>query len=158
MRTPSGSFAWKRSKPIRSPLRSRLQNAARNRLSRWPSASDSGQGENFVMGVFVDGQLVGMTGFFRRVEEKTRHRGVISGVYVKPDFRRQGIAHALMSAVISRAPSHAGLEQITLAVSSERPPAKALYASLGFTSCQLEPRALRVGDKYVDEEWMMLKI
>ena len=118
----------------------------------------SGQGENFVMGVFVGGQLAGMTGFFRRLEEKTRHRGVIWGVYVKPEFRRQGIAQALMSAVIGRARTQVGLEQITLAVSSERPAAKALYASLGFTSCQLEPRALKVGDKYVDEEWMMLKI
>jgi ribosomal protein S18 acetylase RimI-like enzyme len=109
------------------------------------------------MGVFVDGQLVAMTGFYRRMEEKTRHRGVIWGVYVKSDFRRQGIARALMSAVISRARTQVGLEQITLAVSSERPAAKALYASLGFTSCQLEPRALKVGDQYVDEEWMMLK-
>jgi ribosomal protein S18 acetylase RimI-like enzyme len=117
----------------------------------------SGQGENFVMGVFVDGQLVAMTGFYRRMEEKTRHRGVIWGVYVKSDFRRQGIAHALMSAVISRARTQVGLEQVTLAVSSERPAAKGLYASLGFTSCQLEPRALKVGDKYFDEEWMMLK-
>ena len=118
----------------------------------------SGKGENFVMGIFVDGLLIAMTGFYRRAEEKTRHRGVIWGVFVKPDFRRQGMAHALMSAVISRARTQVGLEQITLAVSSERPAAKALYASLGFTSCHLEPRALKLGDKYVDEEWMMLRI
>lgn len=117
-----------------------------------------GQGENFVTGGFIDGQLVAMTGFYRRIEEKTRHRGVIWGVYVKPDFRRQGIAYTLVSAVINRARTQVGLEQITLAVSSEQPAAKALYGSLGFTSCQLEPRALKVGDKYVDEEWMMLRI
>lgn len=118
----------------------------------------SGQDENFAMGVFVAGQLVAVTGFYRRMEEKTRHRGVIWGVYVKPDFRRKGVAQALMSAVISRARTQVGLEQITLAVSCDRPAAKALYTGLGFTSCQLEPRALKVGDRYVDEEWMMLKI
>lgn len=137
------------------------ESAAEHRTKSVESAAvrlGSGHDENFVMGALVDGQLVGMTGFFRRVEEKTRHRGGVWGVYVKPDFRRQGIAHSLMSAVISRARTQVGLEQITLAVSTEKAAGKALYASLGFKPCQVEPHALKVGDKYVDEEWMMLRL
>ena len=95
--------------------------------------------------------------FFRLEEEKTRHRGCIWGVYDKPAFRRQGMARAWLSAIIKRVRSQKGLEQITVAVSSQRSAAKALYLSLGFKSYRFEPQALKVGDIYVDEEWMALK-
>lgn len=95
--------------------------------------------------------------FFRLEEEKTRHRGCIWGVYDKPAFRRQGMARAWLSAIIKHVRSQKGLEQITVAVSSQRSAAKALYLSLGFKSYRFEPQALKVGDIYVDEEWMALK-
>ncbi len=118
----------------------------------------SGQDENFVVGAFAEHDLVGVAGFFRLPEEKTRHKGCIWGVYIKPDFRRQGLARALISAVLDRARVQPGLEQVTLAVSTLRPGAKALYASMGFNGYRVEPRALKVGDVYVDEEWMSLDI
>lgn len=105
-----------------------------------------GEGEDFVMGAFSGEQLVGMAGFLRLEEEKTRHRGCIWGVYDKPAFRRQGMARAWLSAIIKRVRSQKGLEQITVVVSSQRSAAKVLYLSLGLKSYRFEPQALKVGD------------
>jgi ribosomal protein S18 acetylase RimI-like enzyme len=117
-----------------------------------------GQEENFVMGAFTGSELVGTAGFFRPPEEKTRHKGCLWGVYIKPGFRRQGLARGLISALLDRAQPQAGLEQVTLAVSTDRPAAKALYRSLGFKTYAIEPRALKVEDTYADEEWMALDL
>jgi hypothetical protein len=51
----------------------------------------SGSGENFTLGAFVDGQLVGVAGFFRSPEEKTRHKGRVWGVYVKREQREKAL-------------------------------------------------------------------
>src|SRR6202047_5650863 len=37
--------------------------------------------DNFVLGAFIDRQLIGMAGFFRRRGEKIRHRGGVWGGY-----------------------------------------------------------------------------
>ena len=118
----------------------------------------SGQEENFVMGAFSGEELAAMAGFYRLSEEKARHKGCIWGVYVSSQFRRKGIGQSLMLAVLNRARAQSGLEQITLAVSDQRPAPRALYLSLGFKSYAIEPRALKVSGVYVDEEWMALDI
>jgi RimJ/RimL family protein N-acetyltransferase len=119
---------------------------------------DSGQEQSFVMGAFIEGELVGTAGFFRLPEEKTRHKGRVWGVYIKSDFRRRGIARDVMQAVLDRVRTLPGLEQITLAVSTHGPAAKALYLSLGFQGYGIEPRALKINGAYVDEEWMVLDV
>src|SRR5271169_790835 len=48
-------------------------------------------GDNFVLGAFIDRQLIGMAGFFRRRGEKIRHRGGIWGVYVSEECRGKGV-------------------------------------------------------------------
>lgn len=122
------------------------------------SRLESGQEENFVIGAFSGRKLIGTAGFFRLPEEKTRHKGCVWGVYLKPEFRQKGIASSVVRAVVDRARTQPGLEQIILAVSSERPAAKALYLRLGFKSYGIEPHALKVGEVYVDEEWMTMDI
>jgi RimJ/RimL family protein N-acetyltransferase len=118
----------------------------------------SGQDENFVVGAFKDPELVGITGFFRLPGEKTRHKGCVWGVYIKPDHRGKGLAQSLLSAALEKARPQPGLEQIILAVSTSRPAARKLYLSLGFKPYRVEPRALKVDGVYVDEEWMSLDV
>ena len=58
---------------------------------------------NFVVGAFEDGKLIGTAGFFRRSNNKERHKGHIWGVYVRPESRGKGIASALMKEIVRRA-------------------------------------------------------
>jgi ribosomal protein S18 acetylase RimI-like enzyme len=117
---------------------------------------NSGSGENFVLGAFVNGQLAGMAGFFRSPEEKTRHKGQVWGVYVKPEQRGRGVGQALMKELLRLAQSQPGLEQVMLAVASRQAPASKLYLQLGFQVYGHEPQALKVGQVYADEDLMTL--
>ena len=47
---------------------------------------------------------------------------------------------------------------ITLAVATVQPGARHLYRSLGVESFGCEPRALKIGDTYGDEEHMVLRL
>ena len=120
----------------------------RNRLS--------GGQDNFVLGAFIERQLIGMAGFFRRRGEKIRHRGGIWGVYVSEECRGKGVGRALLGELIGLVQLMPGMEQVALAVSSQNAGAKGLYESLGFEVYGCERRALKTGDEYVDEELMVL--
>jgi ribosomal protein S18 acetylase RimI-like enzyme len=112
--------------------------------------------DNFVLGAFIDRQLMGMAGFFRRRGEKIRHRGGIWGVYVSEECRGKGVGRALLGELIGLVQLLPGMEQVALAVSSQNAGAKGLYESLGFEVYGCERRALKIGDEYVDEELMVL--
>jgi len=112
--------------------------------------------DNFVLGAFIDRQLIGMAGFFRRRGEKIRHRGGIWGVYVSEECRGNGIGRALLGELIGLLQLLPGMQQVALAVSSQNAGAKGLYESLGFEVYGCERRALKIGDEYVDEELMVL--
>jgi ribosomal protein S18 acetylase RimI-like enzyme len=122
--------------------------AIRNRLG---TADD-----NFVLGAFIDRQLIGMAGFFRRKGEKICHRGEIWGVYVSEECRGKGVGRALLGEMIGLVQLLPGMEQVALGVSIQNLGAKSLYESLGFEVYGCEKRALKIGDEYVDEELMVL--
>jgi ribosomal protein S18 acetylase RimI-like enzyme len=112
--------------------------------------------DHFVMGAFDGSQLIGMAGFFRRDEAKTSHRGHIWGVYISGKYRGQGVGRALLAELLRQARSLPGIEQVTLAVSSDNIPARRLYEALGFEMYGCEARALKIGEVYVDEDLMVL--
>jgi RimJ/RimL family protein N-acetyltransferase len=58
--------------------------------------------------------------------------------------------------VIAVAKSEA--EQLLATVASLNHPAKALYAKLGFTQFGHEPRAHKVGERYYDQDHLMLML
>ncbi len=109
---------------------------------------------NFVFGVFVNGELQGTAGFVRETQPKSRHKGRVWGVYLRAEMRGKGIGRGLLRSLLERAAEIAGLEQILLSVTTTQAAAIALYRSLGFTSFGCEVRALKIGDRYIDEEYM----
>jgi ribosomal protein S18 acetylase RimI-like enzyme len=113
--------------------------------------------DNFIIGGFVEGQLAGLAGFYRHKHAKTAHNGTIWGVYVSKEHRKKGLGRALLAEILHQAESSPGIEQIFLRVGSTNSAAKSLYESLGFRTCGFEPRVLKVGVKYVDEETMVLR-
>ena len=112
---------------------------------------------NFILGVF-DGALVGMVGFRREQSAKSRHKGVIWGMYVAGEARGRGVGRPLIGQAVAKARTQPGLEQITLAVVTTNEAARQLYLSLGFVVYGVEPRALKVDGRYLDEDLMVLSL
>lgn len=110
----------------------------------------------FVVGAFASGELVGMAGFYRETGPKTRHKGHVWGVYVTAVMRRQGVGRRLMETLLACAMHVPGLEQIHLAVTTPQEPAAKLYRTLGFEPFAREVKALKVGDRYIDEDFFAL--
>jgi ribosomal protein S18 acetylase RimI-like enzyme len=89
--------------------RAGIEQAARN-LAK----SDN---DNFVIGVFVQGQLAGVAGFYRHKHAKTAHNGTIWGGYVSKERRKQGLGLTLLAEVVRLAELSPGIEQIFLGAS-----------------------------------------
>jgi ribosomal protein S18 acetylase RimI-like enzyme len=114
--------------------------------------------ENFTLGAFEDEQLVGMVGFYRENALKLWHKGYIVSMYVLPEYRWRGIARALLIEAIARAKRLPDLKQLLLGVVVTQTTAKRLYESLGFVVYGREPDAVKIGDEYFAEEFMLLKL
>jgi ribosomal protein S18 acetylase RimI-like enzyme len=119
------------------------------RLSRDPA-------DGFSVGAFIDGRLIGMAAFIRGARRKERHKGEVVGVYVTAPRRGQGVARALMQALLDRAAKIEGVEQIELSVTPTQTAAAALYRSFGFESFGVHRGAIKVGERYFDKEYMIL--
>jgi len=110
------------------------------------------------LGAFEQGALAGTATFIREKGVKDRHKGRIYGVYVTEAHRGKGFGRALLAHLIKKARQDTSLEQILLAVATRQEAARALYRSLGFESYGIEPRALKNGGTYVDEDHMILRL
>jgi RimJ/RimL family protein N-acetyltransferase len=103
-----------------------------------------------IFGACADEALIGMAGFAVKKALKARHKGVVWGVYAHPTWRGQGVAEALMRAVIDYARGQ--VEVVQLAVVTENLVARRLYERLGFQPYGIEKRAMKVDGRYLDEE------
>ncbi len=112
----------------------------------------------FVVGALEDGRLVGMAGFYREKGLKTRHKGRVWGVYVTAQRRGEGIGRKMLETLLERGAGIDGVEQILISVVSAQTAAVGLYRSLGFETFGREPRALKVGDRFIDEEYMVRRL
>lgn len=109
----------------------------------------------FVVGAFAEGRLVGTVRFHRERGAKLRHKAWVLGVYVTEAARGAGIARRLMQELMARAAATPGIEQLVLAVGTTRAAAARLYRTLGFQPFGLERNALKIGDRYLEEEFMV---
>jgi ribosomal protein S18 acetylase RimI-like enzyme len=112
----------------------------------------------FVVGAFEDGRLQGCSGFYRDKGLKTRHKGHIWGVYVTPERRGTGVGKKMLQMLLARGAAMDGIQQILLSVAATQVAALRLYRSVGFTSFGCEPRALKIGERFIDEEYMVLRL
>ncbi|MEO8506816.1 MAG: GNAT family N-acetyltransferase [Betaproteobacteria bacterium] len=113
--------------------------------------------ESPLYGAFVDGVLAGGIGMSRESRGKGRHKADIVAMYVMPEFARRGIARALLARAIDEARA-AGLLQLTLTVTQTNTAARELYASVGFATFGVEPRAIKVDGAYLAKEHMVLML
>lgn len=114
--------------------------------------------DDATFGAFDGKTLVAIAGFLREETVKRRHKGVIWGMYVPREQRGKGIGKALSQAAIAYAKTLPGLEQINLSVVLTSEEARGLFLSLGFQTYGLEQRALKLHDRYFDQELMVLRL
>jgi GNAT superfamily N-acetyltransferase len=110
-----------------------------------------------VLGAFADGVLVGVVGMDVDMRRKLRHRGHVFGMYVAPPSRGRGVAARLLDALIARARSVPGLEQLTLTVTAGNG-VQSLYRRSGFVAWGTQPAAIRVGGAVFDKVHMTLRL
>jgi ribosomal protein S18 acetylase RimI-like enzyme len=114
------------------------------------------EGDDFTLGAFAGESLVGIVTFHRQTGAKERHTANVFGMYVAPEARGQGTGRVLLDALLARARTLSGLEQIYLGVATTQAIARRLYLAVGFEPYALVRRELKVGDTYVDVEGMVL--
>ena len=112
---------------------------------------------NTVFGGWVNSSRpVGVAGFRVRDAVKLQHKGVLWGMYVRPEARGTGLAAALVQQVLEHARTL--VEEVCLTVVTSNVAARRLYCAAGFKEYGLERRALRVGSEYYDEVLMVLPL
>ena len=110
----------------------------------------------FYLGAWDGDELAGTVRFTRAEGAKDRHKADVSSLYVAPQWRGQGVGCALTAALIARARRVPELEQLHLSVVTTNATAGALYRSLGFVVYGTTPHALKEGERYWDEDLMVL--
>ncbi len=115
--------------------------------------------EDFTLGAFSEaGSLSGVVSFRRERLEKMRHKGLLYRMYVSAEAAGKGVGRALLREAVTRARLQLGLEQINLTVVSDNTRAIILYETEGFQSFSREAQAIKIGETYVDEEQMVLRV
>lgn len=112
-----------------------------------------------ILGCFdEENRPIGMVALFRERREKLRHKATINAMYVVPEARSKGIGKALLMEAINRGKEMKGLEQINLGVVVTNIEAKNLYVRCGFEVYGVEKNALKLRNKYLDEELMVYEL
>jgi ribosomal protein S18 acetylase RimI-like enzyme len=104
-----------------------------------------------LFGGFLDGRLMGFVGFYPLQNPMIKHKGVLWGMYVREEARGTGLAQAMVETVLEYAGEH--VEQVVLSVMASNERARRFYEKMGFERYGLEKNALRIGDRYFDEEF-----
>jgi ribosomal protein S18 acetylase RimI-like enzyme len=107
-----------------------------------------------VFGAFAGGALAGSAGLAVPARAKKSHKGELWGVYVREAARGQGLGRRLVEAAIAHARGR--LEQLHATVTTGNHAARQLYRCLGFQTYGLEPRGLKLGASYFDQELLVL--
>jgi RimJ/RimL family protein N-acetyltransferase len=105
-----------------------------------------------------DGRAVGscvIQGRTPRADSEMGHVGVL-GILVDHRYRGRGAGRAMMVRALEAARRQ--FEIVQLGVFADNLGAKGLYRHLGFVTYGTLPRAVRRGDRYIDEELMYLDL
>ncbi|MBI5720321.1 MAG: GNAT family N-acetyltransferase [Burkholderiales bacterium] len=127
--------------------------------SWWARRLADPSGLTAAFGAFSGEELVGTVALEFSNKPKTRHKGQLIGMYVKPQARGTGVGRLLVQAALSYAAARPGVEVLTLTVTQGNVPAESLYSSLGFKLFGVEPMALRVASGYLAKVhmWALLR-
>ncbi len=99
---------------------------------------------------FHEDRLIGTSTVTHEKSPKTRHSGMVVGVYVRADWRGLHIADELIHACLDWARAE-GVTVVKLGVATNNIPAIRCYARCGFTVYGVEPQTLYYNNAFIDE-------
>ena len=114
--------------------------------------------QSFVLGAYLETELIGMIGLGRETRQKISHKASIWGFYVKQNARDQRIGKSLLNKTLEFAEQQPGLEFIRLVVDTSQTNAIHLFEQVGFVIYGVEKNMLKVDDFYVDKAFYRLEL
>lgn len=128
-------------------------------LSWWQHRLDaSAQAPEVVLAVTRGESICGVVGLAFNQREKARHKVALFGMYVAPDWQKQGLGQALIQAALDQARSRPDALLVQLTVSENNPSARRLYEQAGFVAFGVEPCAVAINDGFVSKVHMWRRL
>lgn len=97
------------------------------------------------------GNLCGMAAAYQEEGGKVCHVAYIWGVYVKKEYRGQGISKKIMQALLEELQKNGEIAKANLNVNTAQLPAVELYKSLGFQMVGTLHKEMKIDGEFVDE-------
>jgi len=117
--------------------------------------TDYAQNNSGVVSIACTGaELIGMAGITRGHWPKTRHFGVLWGVYVKPAWRGFHVCEAMLHEIFEWVAEN-GMSVIYLGVTVSEKSAIRCYSRCGFAEYGIEPKAILYQGMYYDQVLMV---
>jgi len=101
------------------------------RSVEWRAQWMARDGDSYRLVAEVEGRVVGSLGLHLGASPRQRHMASV-GMAVHDDFQGQGVATAMLTAILDLADNWLGLRRVELFVYTDNAPAIHLYEKLGF--------------------------
>lgn len=102
-------------------------------------------------------EVVGMIGLLQETNASSKHKANMISMWIKPEFRGQGIGKKLIQELQTYAPT-VGILKIYLYVTTTQISAIELYKALGFTTIGICKKNSFIQNQYFDQylmEWLV---
>jgi ribosomal protein S18 acetylase RimI-like enzyme len=126
--------------------------------SFWVQRIAEAKGISAAFGGFLGQELVGTVALEFATKPKTRHKGLVIGMYVRPETRGTGTGRALLQAAVEYARMMPGIHLLSLTVTEGNESALKLYRSFGFETFGIEPMAILTPSGYKAKVHMWLPL
>lgn len=97
-----------------------------------------------------DDKFIAMAGIHFAKRATIQHRAEIVGVFVEPEYRKQGIGEDLMRKIIAKLKANSRTAKIELNVRTPQEPAIEMYKKLGFRTVGIHEKNAKIEGKYYD--------
>ncbi|CDZ68150.1 Putative GCN5-related N-acetyltransferase [Neorhizobium galegae bv. orientalis] len=113
--------------------------------------------DNIVIGAHTQSlELSGIIAVEQMQSAKQRHKGVVWGVFIRPQYRGCGLGDMLTNMLFAQCKGV--IEELRLTVAETNEAARRLYLKAGFSDYGFEKRSLKIDNCYVAEHHMMRQL
>ncbi len=128
-------------------------------IEEWQEWFDAHNVENHPLYVAeIDGKVAGYTSLSSYRAKEAYRTTVELSVYISPDFRRQGVASALMEYILKTAREDATIHTVVSVITSGNVASTRLHEKFGFRFCGMIPEVGMKFGKYLNIDNYSLQV